>query len=157
MSPVRPLIAGVVGTLLAVGLAAPVRADDAAAGRAPSGGAAPGAPGVDEQYLPAMKSGVGTSTTTASRVWLTVQSTGGLGEVFYPTADAPASRTTQFVVADGHGHAVRAEQAADVRTTLPDPSSLTFGQTFTERHGRWRLSVDSPAGRHASGLVVTPP
>jgi glucoamylase len=132
MSPVRPLIVGVLGALLALGAPAPVWAGD---------GTAPGGPGVDEQYLPATKSGVGTSATTTSRVWLTVQRTGGLGEVFYPTADSPAARATQFVVADGHGGAVRAEEAATVGTTLADPASLTFRQTFTERHGRWRLTA----------------
>src|SRR5687768_13650956 len=101
----RPLIAGVAGALLAAGLAAP-----AAAGGTPATGAAPGGPGVDEQYLPATKSGLGTSTSTTSRVWLAVQRTGGLGEVFYPTADSPAARTTQFVVADRRGAAVRAEE-----------------------------------------------
>ena len=145
MSLSRPLVAGVVGTLLISGAAAPAWAGTRAApstgpSTGPSAGtAAPGAPGVDEQYLPATKSGVGTSTTTASRVWLTVQKTGGLGEIFYPTADAPASRTTQFVVADRRGGAVRAEQAADVRTVLADPASLTYRQVLTERHGRWRI------------------
>ncbi|HYJ76277.1 MAG TPA: glycoside hydrolase family 15 protein [Kineosporiaceae bacterium] len=141
MSLSRPIVvAGVVGALLVSGAAAPAWASAPATARHPAG-AAPGAPGVDEQYLPATKSGVGTSTTTASKVWLTVQRTGGLGEVFYPTADAPASRTTQFVVTDGHGGAVRAEQAADVRTALVDPASLTYRQTFAERHGRWRLTA----------------
>src|SRR3954447_17498217 len=141
MSLLRPLIAGAVGTLLVSGVAAPAWAGGPAGATPHPGGAAPGAPGIDEQYLPATKSGVATSTTTASRVWLTVQRTGGLGEVFYPTADAPAARTTQFVVADGHGGAVRAEDAADVRTTLVDPASLTYRQTFHERHGRWQLTA----------------
>jgi len=141
MSLLRPLIAGAVGTLLVSGVAAPAWAGGPAGATPHPGGAAPGAPGIDEQYLPATKSGVVTSTTTASRVWLTVQRTGGLGEVFYPTADAPAARTTQFVVADGHGGAVRAEQAADVRTTLVDRASLTYRQSFAERHGRWRLTA----------------
>ena len=140
MSLVRPLITAVVVSLLAAGATAPVSAAARAGGPA-SGDAAPGGPGVDEQYLPATKSGVGTSTTTASRVWFTVQRPGGLGEVFYPSADSPAARTTQFVVADQHGGAVRAEQAATVRTTLADSASLSFRQTFAERHGRWRLTA----------------
>ena len=135
MPLVRPLIVAVVSGLLAAGATAPAWAAP------PARGAAPGAPGIDEQYLPATKSGFGTSTTTASRVWLTVQRTGGLGEVFYPRADSPAARTTQFVVADRHGGAVRADQAAAVSTTLADPASLTFRQTFVERHGRWRLTA----------------
>ncbi|MGZ4650553.1 MAG: glucoamylase, partial [Kineosporiaceae bacterium] len=146
MSLSRPLAAGVVGALLMSGAAAPAWAGSSTAVSPPAAGpdaagAAPGAPGIDEQYLPATKSGVATSTTSASRVWLTVQRSGGLGEVFYPTADAPAARTTQFVVADGQGGAVRAEQAADVRTALVDPASLTYRQTFAERHGRWELTA----------------
>ena len=64
----------------------------AGATAAPAGGAAPGAPGVDEQYLPADKVGLGTSTTTGSTVWVTVQKSGGLGEIFYPTIDSPSAR-----------------------------------------------------------------
>jgi glucoamylase len=111
-------------------------------------GAAPGAPGVDEQYLPADKSGFGTATTTASKVWFTVQKEGGLGEIYYPTIDAPAARTLQFVVTDGHGHAVRAEKAANVRTSLTDPKSLSYRQTFTERARSWQITttyVSDPA------------
>jgi glucoamylase len=161
MSLSRPLAAGVVGALLITGAAAPAWAGSRPAAGPPApgsvDGAAPGAPGIDEQYLPATKAGVGTSTTTSSRVWLTVQRTGGLGEVFYPTADAPASRTTQFVVADRHGSAVRAEQAAAVRTTQADPASLTFRQTFSERHGRWQLTatyVTDPARATVLGDVT---
>ncbi|WP_305785405.1 glycoside hydrolase family 15 protein [Symbioplanes lichenis] len=101
---------------------------------------APGAPGVDEQYLPADKSGIGTSHTLASKVWFTVQKEGGLGEIYFPTADAPSARTLDFVVSDGRT-AARAATAADVRTTITDERSLSFRQTFTERHGRWRLTA----------------
>ncbi|WP_067499407.1 glycoside hydrolase family 15 protein [Actinoplanes sp. TFC3] len=107
----------------------------------PAGPDAPGAPGVDEQYLPADKSGFGTSATTASPVWFTVQKQGGLGEIFYPTVGSPAVRTLDFVVADHKGHAVQAKDAATVRTQLTDERSLSFRQTFTERSGRWRLTA----------------
>jgi glucoamylase len=127
----RALAAGVLGlvTLTPPAGAAPATAREA-----------PGAPGVDEQYLPADKSGFGTSTTTSSPVWFTVQREGGLGEIYYPTIGSPGARALEFVVADRHGHAVRAA-AADVRTTLTDPRSLSYRQTFTERSGRWRLTA----------------
>ncbi|GLY99906.1 glycoside hydrolase family 15 protein [Actinoplanes sp. NBRC 103695] len=101
---------------------------------------APGAPGVDEQYLPAGKSGFGTSATTASTVWFTVQKEGGLGEIYYPRIDSPAGRTLDFVVADRRGHAVSARDTR-VRTDITDPRSLSFRQTFTERSGKWRLTA----------------
>jgi len=74
-------------------------------------------------------------------VWLTVQKEGGLGEIYYPDLGTPSARTLQFVVADRHGHAVRAQDAARVETSLADPASLTYRQTFTERAGRWRLTA----------------
>jgi|SoiMethySBSTD1v2_1073268.scaffolds.fasta_scaffold27242_5 glucoamylase len=120
----------------------------------PAGGAAPGAPGVDEQYLPADKVGLGTSTTTGSTVWFTVQKSGGLGEIFYPAIDSPSARALTFVVADSHGHADRAGEVADVRTTLADERSLSFRQEFTERHGRWRLTAEYVSDPDRSTVLV---
>jgi len=102
-------------------------------------GPAPGAPGIVEQALPADKSGFGASTTPASKVWFTVQKEGGLGELFAPTIDAPSARALDFVVT-GRGRAVRASDADRVQTTLTDPRSLTYRQTFTERRS-WRLQA----------------
>ncbi|MEV4705095.1 glycoside hydrolase family 15 protein [Actinoplanes sp. NPDC049316] len=127
----RALATGMLGLLTVV--------QPAQAGRAAP--QAPGAPGTDEQYLPADKSGFGTSATTASPVWFTVQKEGGLGEIYYPTIGSPSARTLDFVIADRHGHAVRAGAAADVRTDLTDPRSLSYRQTFTDRAGRWRLTA----------------
>ena len=129
----RKLIAAALAGVVAA--VPPVAVAEAAAGEAP------GAPGVDEQYLPADKSGVGTSRTRASTVWFTVQKEGGLGEIFYPRIDSPSARTLDFVVADRRGHAVRANEAAAVRTDLVDRRSLSYRQTFAERHGRWRLTA----------------
>jgi glucoamylase len=115
-------------------------------------GPAPGAPGTDEQYLPADKSGLGTSATRASRVWFTVQKEGGLGEVYFPTADAPSARALQFVVGD-RGRAVPANDAGRVRTTLVDARSLTYRQTFTAP-GRWRLGATYVADPARATVLV---
>jgi glucoamylase len=101
---------------------------------------APGGPGIEEGFLPADKSGFATATDTASKVWLTVQKEGGLGEVFYPDLSTPSARALQFVVADRRaGTAVAANEAADVTTTQPDDRSLISTQTFRARDGGWRL------------------
>jgi glucoamylase len=136
----RLLVVGVIGVASVAVPAAPALATTSVGAQIPRTGVAPGAPGVDEQYLPADKSGFGTARTTASKVWFTVQKEGGLGEIFYPTIDSPAARALQFIVADRRGHAVRASDAA-VRTTLTDRRSLSFRQTFTERTGAWRLTA----------------
>jgi glucoamylase len=122
--------------LLAIGATLLAAPPAATAGGAP----APGAPGVAEDFLPADKSGFGTATASGSRVWLTVQKEGGLGEVFYPDLGTPSARLLQFAVADGR-RAVAANDAARIRTELVDDRALTYRQTFTERSGRWRLTA----------------
>ncbi|MEV7623962.1 glycoside hydrolase family 15 protein [Actinoplanes sp. NPDC089786] len=115
---------------------------------------APGAPGVDEQYLPADKAGFGTATGTRSKVWFTVQKEGGLGEIYYPRIDSPSARALEFMVADRRGHAVRVNEAATVRTTQTDPRSLSYRQTFTEKHGRWRLTASYVADPARPAVLV---
>ena len=81
-------------------------------------GPAPGAPGDAAPYLPSDKAGVGTSTTTASKTWLTVQKEGGLGELFYPDLSTPSARSLRFLVADTSGHS--AAWAASPTTSVTD-------------------------------------
>jgi len=114
----RTLVASLICTVLVIAPATSASAADPAS--------APGGPGLAENFLPADKSGVGTSTSMDSTVWLTVQREGGLGEIYYPDLGTPSARTLQFVVADRRGRAVRAQDAARVETTLADPASLTL-------------------------------
>jgi glucoamylase len=141
----RTVMAMVAGIALVVGPGAPAVA---------AGDAAPGAPGVDEQFLPADKSGFGTSATTSSKVWLTVQKEGGLGEIYYPDLGTPSARTLDFVVADRNGHAARADAAARVQTVLTDPHSLSYRQAFGDRAGGWRLTVDYTADPARATVLV---
>ena len=62
-------------------------------------GVAPGGPGGNADWLPANKTGFGTSYTTASNVWFTLQD-GRLSEVYYPRIDTPSVRNLDFVVTD---------------------------------------------------------
>ncbi|WP_433307084.1 glycoside hydrolase family 15 protein [Actinoplanes sp. CA-030573] len=112
---------------------------------------APGAPGSDEQYLPADKAGLVTSHTTTSHVWATVQKEGGLGEIFYPTIGGPSARALRFVIADGHGHAVLAGSGR-VRTEQTDARSLSFRQTFTGRG--WRLTASYVTDPHHDTVLM---
>ena len=111
----------------------------------PVTGAAPGAPGVDQQYLPADKSGLLTSRTRESRVWATVQREGGLGEIFYPTIGGPSARSLTFVVTSRGGIA-----KAGVRTEQLD--GLRFRQTFSGRG--WRLTADYATDPARSTVLV---
>ena len=145
-----------IATAAVIGLVPVFGTPAGASAAAPAQGAAPGAPGADEQYLPADKSGFGTSTTATSKVWMTVQRHGGLGEIYYPRIDSPEARALQFVVADRGAHsAVRAGDAADAQTTLTDGNSLSYRQTFTERSGRWRLTADYVTDPARASVLVS--
>ena len=61
---------------------------------------APGAPGALPTWTAGSKEAVGTSTSTSSRVWFTLES-GILTEVYYPRLDTANLRTLEFAVSDG--------------------------------------------------------
>ena len=71
---------------------------------------APGAPGKKAVWTAADKDGFGTSKTTASKVWYTLNK-GRLTEVYYPNLGTPSVRDLQFVVSDGKTFADLESQA----------------------------------------------
>jgi len=102
------------------------------------GGTAPGAPGANAIWTPANKTGFGTSTTTTSKVWHTLQD-GKLTEVYYPDLGTPSVRDLQFIVSDGKTFAERESDSTTQRTKLADTRSLTYRQTNTAKSHRWRI------------------
>ena len=109
-------------------------------------------------WLPANKTGFGTSYTTASKVWFTLQG-GRLSEVYYPRLDTPSVRNLDFVVTDGHSFAVRVQDASTSLTRLASPdyglreelhgwpkdegvaNSLIYQIANTDTAKRWRLTT----------------
>ncbi|MDP9792849.1 glucoamylase [Catenuloplanes nepalensis] len=132
---------------------------------------APGAPGVDAQYLPADKSGLLTSRTRESRVWATVQREGGLGEIFYPTIGGPSARSLTFAVTARGGLAeprsVRTEQLGGLRfrqildgdgwrltanyTTDPARSSVLVDLDLAAPRGHQLFAIYDPALGNSRG------
>lgn len=101
-------------------------------------GVAPGRPGGTTDWLPANKTGFGTSRTSGSKVWFTLQD-GRLSEVYYPRIDVPSVRNLDFIVTDGQSFTMRA-QDAPTSTRLTDPDhSLTYQIVNTDVSGRWSL------------------
>jgi glucoamylase len=114
--------------------------------------------GANADWLPANKTGFGTSYTTTSNVWFTLQN-GRLSEVYYPRVDTPSVRNLDFIVTDGKTFATRAQDASNSSTHLIDPdpardhhepgsdiasdspSSLTYQIVNLDRGGRWRLTT----------------
>ncbi|MBV8212703.1 MAG: glucoamylase [Verrucomicrobia bacterium] len=114
--------------------------------------------GADADWLPADKTGFGTSYTTASNVWFTLQN-GRLSEVYYPRIDTPSVRNLDFIVTDGESFATRAQDASTSLTRLVNlkppgsqkppgldsstdsPRSLTYQIENRDRADRWRLTT----------------
>jgi glucoamylase len=133
------------GTLLAPpALAAPATA-------AP----APGAPGVGSTWTPGLKQGLGTSTTTTSKLWYTVGA-GITHEVYYPQTDTPNVQDLQYLITDGSTFTDNERDDAHHTIAMPDPQSLTYQQVNTATSNRWRITktyVTDPA--RATLLVRT--
>jgi glucoamylase len=114
---------------------------------ASSSGVAPGAPGAKVDWAPADKHGFGTSRTTASPTWFTLEG-GELTEVYYPRLDTPSFRDLQFVVTDGHSFVAPERGSTVQRTSQTDSRSLSYEQVNTDPAHRWRLTkhyVTDPA------------
>ena len=123
-----------VAPLLALGCAFALAAAPAGTPAAP-----PGGPGQQATWASADKHGFGTARDQHSPVWFTL-GRGGLTEVYYPDLGTPSARDLRFVVTDGRTFAELDGEAADQRTSLADPRSLTYRQVGTERAGRWRIT-----------------
>jgi glucoamylase len=114
--------------------------------RAASAGA-PGAPGEGAVWTPADKDGFGTSTTTASKVWYTLDD-GKLTEVYYPDLGTPSVRDLQFIVSDGKTFAERETDATTQSVELVDGKALEYRQINTDIDGKYRITktyVTDPA------------
>ena len=107
--------------------------------------ALPSVAAADPDWTEADKDGYGTSTTTASKVWHTLDD-GRLTEVFYPDLGTPSVRTLEFVVSD-KDFSQRDTQARNRTVQLVDSRSLTYRQ-MNEEPGRYRITktyVTDPA------------
>ncbi|CAN5786492.1 glycoside hydrolase family 15 protein [soil metagenome] len=100
---------------------------------------APGKPGRTSEWLPADKTGFGTSRGNASKVWYTLQR-GRLSEVFYPTLGAPSVRSLQFIVTDGSSFADLEASGTIHETVLAKPRALVYRQVNEAKSGGYRLT-----------------
>jgi glucan 1,4-alpha-glucosidase len=101
--------------------------------------AAPGAPGGGSSWTTGAKQGVGTSTTTASKVWYTLAD-GVLSEVYYPRVDVADVQDLQLIVTDGKTFTDLERDATDHRVELADPRALIYRQVNTDKDGRYRIT-----------------
>lgn len=100
---------------------------------------APGAPGIASAWTSGAKDGLGTSTSTASKVWYTLGQ-GIVTEVYYPQVDTPDVQDLQYMVSDGTSFTDEEKTATSHQVSLADPQSLTYRQVNTAKNGRYRIT-----------------
>lgn len=106
--------------------------------------------GVPSVWGPADKSFLGTSTTSASRVYFTGHR-GIVSEVFYPVLDTVNTVDLQFLVGDTAKTFVDEEKQQSYTVTQPDKRSMRWQATTTNSGHNWRITktVFTDPGRNA--------
>jgi glucoamylase len=122
-------------------------------GLAEAASTAPGAPGDPAVWTPADKDGFGTSTTTASKVWYTLNN-GELTEVYYPNLGTPSVRDLQFVVSDGETFADLETDATTHEVQLVDGRALEYRQIDTDIEKKYRITKTYVTDPARSTLLV---
>jgi len=102
-------------------------------------GEAPGAPGEKAVWTEADKDGFGTSTTTNSKVWHTLDD-GRLTEIYYPDLGTPSVRDLQFIVSDGKTFAERETDSTTHEVELVDERALVYRQVNTDIGDKYRIT-----------------
>jgi glucan 1,4-alpha-glucosidase len=100
---------------------------------------APGAPGDDATWTTGAKQGIGTSTSTESKVWYTL-SEGTLAEVYYPRVDVADTRGLELVVTDNETFADLESSGTNHSTRLVDRRALVYEQVNTDKDGRYEIT-----------------
>jgi glucan 1,4-alpha-glucosidase len=139
------------GALLAAALVAAGLGVPASAEAAPS--TAPGAPGGPSSWTTGAKQGVGTSTTSASKVWYTLAE-GVLTEIYYPRVDVADVQDLQLIITDGRSFSDLERDATTHRVELVDPRALIYRQVNTDKDGRYRISKTYAADPRRSTVLV---
>lgn len=113
---------------------------------------APGGPGTMPTWTPGSKEAVGTSTTTESHVWFTLQG-GILTEVYYPRLDTADVRTLEFAVSDGKRVWI---ESRDLLHSIQRTSenALVFQQTSRDREGTFRLTKTYVTDPQRDSLLI---
>ena len=112
-----------------------------------------GAPGNDPRWTPSTKNGIGTAYHTSCRLWFTL-SHGIVNEIYYPQVDSPNTRDLQFLITDGESFCHEERRDLEHRIDYPEPNSLLYRLTNSDRDGRYRLIKEIIAEPHSSVLLM---
>jgi len=116
------------------------------------GQTAPGGPGALPSWTPASKDGLGTSLTTASKVWFTLEG-GILTEVYYPRVDMADVHGLEFAVSNGKRVWI---ESRDMRHTITriDSRALLYRQTSSDSAGRFTITKTYSTDPQRNTLLI---
>lgn len=114
---------------------------------------APGAPGASPVWGPSQKSFLGTSTSSASRVYFTGYR-GIVSEVFYPVVDTVNTVDLQFLVGDTARTFVDEEKLQAYSVIPPNSRSMRWQATTYHNGHNWRLRKVVFTDPERSALVM---
>lgn len=98
---------------------------------------APGGPGLTPTWSSAVKDGVGTSATTSSNLWFTLES-GLISEVYWPTIDRAQLRDLQFLISDGESW-MMGEREMTTKVESLEQGVLGYRVSHRDRAGRFEI------------------
>ena len=110
-------------------------------GGASAAESAPGGPGAVSFFDLARKDCVGTSRTSASKVWYTVAG-GVLSDVSYPTIDNTNVKSLQFIVSDGSTFTDLQDRDMASTVTAVDAGGMVCRVTSTAKSGAYKLVTE---------------
>src|SRR5512146_456410 len=102
---------------------------------------APGWPGISARWTSSAKSGVGTSLSSASRVWFTI-SHGILNEIYYPRVDQACTRDMGLIITDGHDYFSEEKRHASSMVAYHVDGVPAYHLVNASRDGRYRIEKD---------------
>ena len=114
---------------------------------------APGAPGKAATWAAGDKDGFGTSRTSRSKVWYTLND-GTLTEVFFPRIDTPATRDSQLVITDGSTFIDREDEDTNQQVELIRARSPVYRQVNTAESGKYRITKTYVTDPRRSAVLV---
>lgn len=119
---------------------------------AAAGQNAPDGPGNPPTWTTGGKEGVGTATSTESKVWFTLQG-GILTEVYYPRLDTADVRTLEFAVSDGKRVWVESKDMLHSLERVND-EALLYRQISSDPKGKFKLTKTYVTDPKSNALLI---
>ena len=113
---------------------------------------APNGPGTIPTWTSGGKEAIGTSTSTESKVWFTLEG-GILTEVYYPLLDTANVRTLEFAVSDGKRVRVESKDMAHALERVRD-DALLYRQTSRDPGGKFSLTKTYCTDPRSNALLI---